>query len=604
MITTDNWSTPKAITTRAGQRTIRTQPLIEGHAAWSAWRLNKQAVKDARFSIGKAYDGFGWEITHWQACEGQFEEDIATLNNLIGEANQDEQKAKEAMRIDYVAEHYEPLRTAAAAKLYDWQKPSCQRVIHAIKTGNALDASQTGAGKTFVALAACAELGLTPYVIAPLAVLESWRRAAEFMGVALGGVTNYDKARAGSSPFIAKNKDAERSKGQRTFAFRPQPPRTGLFDSAPPDDFKPLLILDEVQKVKSGSKTLQGQIVIDIVLQGAKILGLSATAAKDPTEMHGIGIMLGLHEGGQSYNDWMKRNGCRPGAGGYRFTTNTRAAAEIMQRIHRSIFPAKGTRIRSTDVPNYPENAVTAHLIENQEIVSAYRQMRDNLDMLAMKAASKEIDGRSAKASGLAEIMKARRASEIGKLDWIIDETKEMVADGFQVAIFLNFREHLALVRDGLKLKTQPIWGTAWLGKREEYNPETGHTRMVDINGPAQTTDERTIIIDDFQTGQDPVILISLMAGGAGISCHHINPTAKPRQSIISPSYSCIDLVQAIGRIWRAGSLSKATQRIIYASSTIEEEIAASVTAKIKNVETLNDGDLMPDCLAHFTGVE
>lgn len=602
--TTATWSEPKTVPTKFGKRSVRSRPLIFGDPAWTAWRHDKQRVKDARFSFGKQYGGgTGWEITHWENVPGQFEEDLATLDAIIADAGNAEQKAKEAMKIDYVAEHYEPLRTAAAAKLYEWQKPSCQRVIHALKNGNALDASQTGAGKTFVALAACAELGLTPYVIAPLAVLESWRRASDFMGVPLGAVTNYDKARAGSAPFIAKNKEADRKRGQRTFAFRPTVPRAGLFEMAPPSEHRPILIYDEVQKVKSGAKTLQGQLIIDTVMQGAKILALSATAAKDPTEMHGIGLALGLHEGGSSYTEWMKRHGCRPGAGGYYFTTNVQAAQDIMQRIHHAIFPAKGTRIRSTDVPGYPENAVTAHLIENQEIVTAYRQMKDNLDMIEMKARANEMDKRTAKASGLAEIMKARRASEIGKLDFIIDETKEMVADGFQVAIFLNFREHLAIVRDGLRLRTAPIWGTAWIGKREEIDPTTGLLKWVDINGPAQKPEERTAIIDAFQSGKEKVVLVSLMAGGAGISLHDVNGIA-PRQSIISPSYSAIDLVQAIGRCWRAGSHSKATQRIIYASGTIEEEIAASVTSKIEHIETLNDGDMLPDCLAHFTGVE
>ena len=96
------------------------------------------------------------------------------------------------------------------------------------------------------------------------------------------------------------------------------------------------------------------------------------------------------------------------------------------------------------------------------------------------------------------------------------------------------------------------------------------------------------------------VLLVSLQAGGAGISLHDVNGIA-PRHAIISPSYSAIDLVQAVGRIWRAGSKSKATQRIVYAAGTIEEEIAASVTAKIANIENINDGDLLPDCLAKFT---
>lgn len=605
----EGWTAPRQIETRAGRRTLRTQPLnSEDHPAWKAWRHDKAGLRAAHFGIGKVYTGRGWEITHWQSVAGQFEHDIQILEKIIADADANDEKAKEAMRIDYVADHYEPLRTAAASKLFEWQRPSCQRVIHALKTGNALDASQTGAGKTFVALAACAELGLTPYVIAPLAVLESWRRAAHFMGVPLGDVSNYDKARAGSAPFIEKNKHAKRKNGEKTFRFTPTVNRTPFDElmlelaGIDPANARPILILDECQKIKGGSNTEQGKIVIDVVTQGVKVLCLSATAAKDPTEMHGIGLALGLHKGDQDYRDWMKRNGCKRGPSGYFFTDKPKAAAEIMQRIHSTIFPARGTRIRSTDVPGYPENAVTAHLIENAAIADAYGAMQEQLAQIEARKAAREIDAREAKAGGLAAIMKARRESERGKLDFIIDETKELLADGFQAAIFLNFREHLALVRDGLKLRTAPVWGTEWLGK-EPYHDSHGNLRFKDIDGRAQKPEERTAIIDAFQAGKSKVILVSLQAGGAGISLHDDRGIA-PRQSIISPSYSIIDLIQALGRIWRAGSHSKASQRILFASGTIEEEIAASIQAKCENIERLNEGDLTPQSLAQYLDID
>lgn len=544
-------------------------------------------MKALRFSVGKDFKNPKlWILNHWESEDGQFAADVVSFMEVVEAARAAEAASKEAQRIDWVAEDADPLVSVASAKLFEWQRPSCQRIVAALKKGNALDASQTGAGKTFVALAACAEVGLTPFVIAPLAVLESWRRASIFMGVPLGGVVNYDRARNGSCSFIKM--DGEKS--EAAFTFTPD-----LLAGSP------LLIFDEVQKCKN-AVSLQGRILSGCASRGAKTLCLSATAAKDPTEMHGVGVALGLHGGGDSFRDWCQKHGCKKGTKGLFFTDNARAAADIMGRIHRVIFPAKGSRIRSADVPNYPDNLVSAHLVDNQEIVSAYGSMTDALENIEVKKAAGEVDGREAKAMGLAEITKARRASEFGKLDWMIDEVRELVADGFQAAVFLNFREHLAIMRDALKLKTEPVWGTAWLRKEWESWGDRGG-RWVDVDGPAQKPEQRTAIIDSFMAGRSKVILVSLMAGGAGISLHDDRGIA-PRQSLISPSYSAIDLVQAIGRIWRAGSHSKATQRVIYAAGTIEEEIAASVTAKIQNIETLNDGDVLPDCLARFTGVE
>lgn len=616
-IASKNWTPPRAVNTRNGPRQLRTLELHPNSTAWVAWRYDKDRVKALRFGLGKTASV--WELTHWQETEGQFESDCAALDKIVVEAADAEARAEIEQKIDFVADDYEPLRSEPAGKLFEWQRPSCQRIVAALKRGNAIDASQTGSGKTYVALAACAELGLTPFIVAPLAVLESWRRAAAFLGVKLGDVTNYDKARNGSCSFISRDKSEEFTKADhaaaaerkpRPLMFRFSPPaprvepvrrwREDLFSDCPAaGEFRPVLILDEVQKCKSGMGSLQGRILVDAARSGAKILMISATAAKDPTEMEGTGLALGLHAG-ENFAKWQLANGCTASAYGIKFTDKPKVAAAAMAKLHRKIFPNLGTRIRSADVPGYPQNAVSAHLVNSADVVEAYEKMNDGLQEIESDLERGKLDAREAAGCVLAEITKARVASERGKLDWMIEEAQELISDGFRVPIFLNFRKHLAYVRDKMKLKTPPIWGTEWLGERLEVSEDGSRSRMVAINGRAQTAQERQSIIDGFQMDRQKIILVSLSAGGAGISLHDDRGNG-PRSSLISPSYSAIDIVQAVGRIWRAGSHSAAVQRIIYAAGTIEEEIAASITAKIANIETLNDGDMRPDCLARFT---
>ena len=50
-------------------------------------------------------------------------------------------------------------------------------------------------------------------------------------------------------------------------------------------------------------------------------------------------------------------------------------------------------------------------------------------------------------------------------------------------------------------------------------------------------------------------------AGGTGLSLHDVNGE-HPRVSLISPSFSAIDLKQALGRIHRAGAKSPAVQKL------------------------------------------
>ena len=81
-------------------------------------------------------------------------------------------------------------------------------------------------------------------------------------------------------------------------------------------------------------------------------------------------------------------------------------------------------------------------------------------------------------------------------------------------------------------------------------------------------------------------------AGGVGISFHDIHGK-YPRVSLLNVTYSATQLKQSLGRIHRAGSLSKAVQYIYFASGTQEELAYHRVHAKLKNISALNDGDLI-----------
>jgi hypothetical protein len=89
-------------------------------------------------------------------------------------------------------------------------------------------------------------------------------------------------------------------------------------------------------------------------------------------------------------------------------------------------------------------------------------------------------------------------------------------------------------------------------------------------------------------------MLVNLAAGNAGISLHDLKG-GFPRHSIVSPSYSAINLVQALGRIHRAEGKSPCIQKIVFAAGTIEERCCQKVQAKLDNLDMLNDGDLVGD---------
>lgn len=97
-----------------------------------------------------------------------------------------------------------------------------------------------------------------------------------------------------------------------------------------------------------------------------------------------------------------------------------------------------------------------------------------------------------------------------------------------------------------------------------------------------QSGKEREQMRNDFQSGKRDIMLLTVRAGGVGISLHHDRPTTKPRYIVIPPTWSAIDLVQVLGRGHRLTSISPTIQEILWYGDTIEEDVCDRVALKLK----------------------
>ena len=175
--------------------------------------------------------------------------------------------------------------------------------------------------------------------------------------------------------------------------------------------------------------------------------------------------------------------------------------------------------------------------------------------------------------SFLTEVLRQRQEIELAKIPSVLDLIQSDLKAGKRVAVFVNFRDTLTVIRERLR-KVVPI--------------------MAEIHGD-QTGAERERAINLFQSNEVPVILSTVSAGGVGISLHDLSEDgSKPRSSIILPSFNAVDLRQALGRIHRAGQLSKSVQRIVFASDTIEDSVVQRLGTKLNAFDTINDTDLNP----------
>ena len=94
-------------------------------------------------------------------------------------------------------------------KLLDHQKTHYTLISNSlIKHSRALDASDTGTGKTFVSVKLCKDLGLIPWVICPKSVVSSWNNVIKKSGIKKFYIITYEQLML-STDLIEKKKNSK-----------------------------------------------------------------------------------------------------------------------------------------------------------------------------------------------------------------------------------------------------------------------------------------------------------------------------------------------------------------------------------------------------------
>lgn len=438
-------------------------------------------------------------------------------------------------------------------QLYDYQVDHAMSLTESLLTyGVAKDASDTGTGKTVVACVVAENLDLSRVVVVcPKSVIPSWKRWLGQTAYKPDGprptsfVINYESLRTGNHACLVRKKKS----------FKWIAPR------------KTLIIFDEDHKCK-GRLTLNARMLYAAKKGGYPVLLLGATSFSSPLEMDAIGYALGLHHGYRTFVEWLEKK-CfcyKDRWGAWKHPKPARHKA-VLEAIRNYIFPERGSRMLISDIPNFPANNIIIDTYEVKEpavVAKAYVEVRKHWDALQDR---KLADGDSA----LVEMLRARQEIELAKIPVLVELTKGDMHARMSVAIFVNFRGTQQALEEKLKAVDPHI---------------------VTVHGD-QTVEERQRAIDDFQRNGAAILIATIGSGGVGISLHD-ELGGHPRSSLICPSFSAIELRQALGRIHRNGSKSVATQRIILASGTVEERVCAKLNTKMFAFDTINDTDLNP----------
>lgn len=425
--------------------------------------------------------------------------------------------------------------------LFPKQRESVDFILQALANHRcALDSSSTGVGKTVIACRVAAEFKQYVAVVCPKIVIPHWERELREVGIKPIFVTNYEKLKLGNGQYITKI-------GKKIFRWH-----------LPPDT---LIIWDECHKCKSPFSQ-NSQMLVSAKQAGYHNLLLSATACQDPTEMRSLGFALGLHSLNKadgklrSWPSWMMQYGCRKD----QWHNWVAGPVPKLVPLNQEMYSKNCVKLTPHDLPS----AFTDNQIITEPLAFSWCGLIDNYyseSGLTSDVIDDLLDNNSASQHILVQILRARQLAEAEKVYDIVGLIKNACAEGFSVAVFVNFV-------DTVKSLAQQFPNASVI--------VGGQSAMV-----------REDNVQRFQTNQTNVIICNIAAGGVGVSLHDTEG-GHPRMSFISPTFNVKDYIQTLGRIHRANAKSPAIQRVLVASKTIEEKIVDKLEQKRLSLDTLH----------------
>jgi SNF2 family DNA or RNA helicase len=150
------------------------------------------------------------------------------------------------------------------------------------------------------------------------------------------------------------------------------------------------------------------------------------------------------------------------------------------------------------------------------------------------------------------------------KLDELLQHLREIVAEGHRTIVFSQFTSFLSLVADRLDAA----------GIAHAY-----------LDG---STRRREKVIEDFRSGQAPVFLISLKAGGFGLTL-----TEADFVFLMDPWWNPAAEAQAVDRAHRIGQSRTVMVYRMVAAGTIEEKVMALQRRKARLFRSVLDDDAL-----------
>lgn len=450
-----------------------------------------------------------------------------------------------------------------------------------------IDCSLMGCGKTFIALYIAQKYKLNMIVICPKSVINTWTTLAEEYMVNTHFIMSYQSFRSAKHGYLSVNEDGLYNYTQKLSDIMQQ---------------RTLVVFDEVQNVKNDSKQSKACIQLaKCALQHnnhTKLACLSATPFDKKDLCINLLYLLQIvkqrnvivydkeeriyyTEGFVELLDYcraidpeitMRYNNITNWNYNLRKRVNN-AAYELFIKVLR---PNTISSMKPFIIPfDYDRSNFYAKVPHNIdiEIKVILSNLRINIGKLLAEKKNINIG------DIMSAITKCIKKIEMIKAEHVIHRLvdEELVENNKKIVIFANYYDTI------YKLK--------------EFFPNA-----LQLTGD-MSIKQRINVINKFQMNNNDyrVLIGNIKVGGTGVNLHDIFGNF-PRSMYIIPSYSILDIQQATGRIYRAGTMSKCNAKIIYTKNN-EQRLFEILANKGKIIKSITDGENNMNICSEFAKI-
>lgn len=468
--------------------------------------------------------------------------------------------------VDYKMEVGDPMLKPEEFTLLDHQLPHFNRILSILfhKRGY-IDTSTMGCGKTFATVMVGLILGLKLFIFCPKTVKVVWRKVCKLAGVEIVDLVTYQSA---SSKLRKQPKHGYLHKTVRLrgktkvehYYFSPTEKYRRLLEIGV------LLVVDEIQFTRNNTAQYRAiQTLVKTIAKGdtpSKFALLSATPFDKPPQAINLMKIIGVIRQEELFirsrpTGWLELIAyCKESEpsttesilskkeGGSRRNEYNKCAFELYSKVVRKGFCSAMPLV--IDAECDAKNGF--YRLDPKD-----KETFDKAILLFESAASQSKDPTKSRVKGdtnFAELTTAMVALETSKTSIFERVTRRYLEENKESKVVVGVHYYVVL---------------------NELERRLAEYRPLILCGEIDDEDEREEIVDRFNEDDNSRLLLCISkVGGVGISLHDTIGD-HPRIMLLSPDFNLIDTHQATGRVYRVGTKSKTTIRLVYVDAEPNE---------------------------------